>query len=576
MNNLRELLERSAESYGSSKAFTLKTDRETYRDISFIRYLEEVRSLAAAFIRRGLTEGRIAIIGKNSYNWFLVNAAAQIGGGFSILLDKELKEDELISNLARSGATAIFYDQKEKARVDAALASGETIVTEAFPLYVCDGVTDTDDLLNEGKELIGSGDESVGQVVLDPERTSTFLFTSGTTSLSKIVMLSQSNLVANIEGLMQIEDIHCGDTNIALLPYHHAFGSTGQWYMLACGARTVFCDGLKYLQKNLKEYGVSVFVGVPLIVESIYKKILRTVEKEGLLGRLNRASKAVRLLSKVKIDLRRTIFKSVLDQLGGEMREVVLGASAPDPVCIQGFNDFGISCIQGYGLTETSPVLAAERPGVQRTGSVGLPMPDVEIRIFEPDEKGIGELIAKGPNIMQGYYQNEEATNEVLVDGWFHTGDLGYIDKDGFIFLTGRKKNVIVLKNGENVSPEEIETKIASLPYQMENIVVGLPNNGDERDLTVTLKLVYNPDYFVISDSYGSHEMPKEEIEAQIRADIEKINDTFPAAKRIRRMYITDEPMIKTSTGKVRRFLEIEKILEEEQAKAEAAEASEA
>ncbi|MBQ6582562.1 MAG: AMP-binding protein [Mogibacterium sp.] len=503
MEDLKELIQVCEARFGERLAFTLKTGKDSYRDISYIEYAREVRALGTAFIRRGLTEGRIAIIGKNSYNWFLVNAAAQTAGGFSILLDKELRAEELISNLARSEATCIFYDEKEQARVDEMLASGETMVREAFPLWACEGKTTMDDLLAEGRQLIEEGDCSYDKVVIDPDAVSNFLFTSGTTSMSKIVMLSQGNLCSNITGLMQIEDINSHDTNIALLPFHHAFGSTGQWYMLACGVRTVFCDGLKYLQRNLKEYGVSVFVGVPLIAESIYRKIMKTVEKEGLLGRMNRASKAVRFLSKVKIDLRRTIFHSVLEQLGGEMREVVLGASAPDPACIQGFNDFGITCIQGYGLTETAPVLAAERPGIQRIGSVGLPMPGVEIQIFEPDENGIGEVIARGPNIMKGYYKDEAATNEVLVDGWFHTGDLGRIDKDGFLFLTGRKKNVIVLRNGENVSPEELEAQITELPYQLENIVVGLPDNGNERDLTVTLKIVYDPDYFLMTDDVG-------------------------------------------------------------------------
>ena len=297
-------------------------------------------------------------------------------------------------------------------------------------------------------------------------------------------------------------------------------------------------------------------MGVPLIIEQMYKKIMKTAEKEGLDGRIRRFSKVTRLLNKAKIDIRRQVFHGVLDALGGKLRMVVLGASAADPQVIQGFNDFGVLCVQGYGLTETAPVLTAERPDKRKAGSVGVPLDNVEIRIDNPDENGIGEVIAKGDNIMHGYYDNEEATAAVLRDGWFHTGDLGYIDKSGYLFLSGRKKNVIVLKNGKNVFPEELETEISTLPYQMENIVVGLPKNGDDRDLVVALKIVYDPEQFA--------GMSKEEIEKRIHEDVEKINDRMPLYKRIKRIFVTDEPMIKTSTSKVRRFLEIEKMLEEE------------
>ena len=233
----------------------------------------------------------------------------------------------------------------------------------------------------------------------------------------------------------------------------------------------------------------------------------------------------------------------------------IIGGAAGDIDCINGFQSFGILTMQGYGLTETSPILTAERPKHQHAGSVGIPIPGVEIRIDNPDENGIGEIVARGEGIMLGYYGNQEATDEVIVDGWFHTGDLGKIDKKGFVFITGRKKNVIVLKNGKNVFPEELEQLIAPLPYVNEAVVLGVPEPDDERDLVVTLKLVYNKE--VLPD------MTFEEIYEKVKKDIELINDKTPSYKRIRRIIVTDREMVKTTTGKVKRFVEIESIINE-------------
>ena len=533
METFKELLVRSVEQFGSGTAFTLKEGKDRYTDISFIRFYEEVKSLATAFISRGFSGERIAVTGKNSYHWFMVNAAAQISGCVTVPLDKELKYGEFEQSLERCKAKVIFFDKKQEKETKEAILSGKTSIEFAFPMYEEEDLETVTTLQNKRKDRL-----------------------PGMLHLCHDILLSQRNICSNVTSMIRIIPFKTTDTNIALLPYHHMFGSTGQWVMLANGVRTVYCDGLKYIQKNLKEYGVSVFVGVPLIIEQMYKKIMKTAEKEGLDGRIRRFSKVTRLLNKAKIDIRRQVFHGVLDALGGKLRMVVLGASAADPQVIQGFNDFGVLCVQGYGLTETAPVLTAERPDKRKAGSVGVPLDNVEIRIDNPDENGIGEVIAKGDNIMHGYYDNEEATAAVLRDGWFHTGDLGYIDKSGYLFLSGRKKNVIVLKNGKNVFPEELETEISTLPYQMENIVVGLPKNGDDRDLVVALKIVYDPEQFA--------GMSKEEIEKRIHEDVEKINDRMPLYKRIKRIFVTDEPMIKTSTSKVRRFLEIEKMLEEE------------
>ncbi|MCF0151595.1 MAG: AMP-binding protein, partial [Firmicutes bacterium] len=351
------------------------------------------------------------------------------------------------------------------------------------------------------------------------------------------------------------------DTSIALLPYHHIFGSTGQWVVIASGSRTVYCDGLKYLQKNLKEYGVSIFIGVPLIIEAMYKKVLHTAEKNGKLATLEKGRKISRFLLKCGIDVRRKLFKEVLDGLGGKLRFVIIGAAPINPESLQAFTDFGICTVQGYGLTETSPVVSAERHTHIRAGSVGIAMEGNTIKISEPNENGIGEITVKGENVMLGYLNNPEATAAVLKDGWFYTGDLGYMDKDGYLYITGRKKNVIVLKNGKNVFPEELEALLEKKPYQKELVVLGVPRNNDPKNLAVTLKIVYNEEYF--------EGKTFEEIDEFIKEDIDQFNEQVPPYKRIMRVIVTDGELIKTTTGKVKRYAEVEEILKKENAQEE-------
>ncbi len=286
------------------------------------------------------------------------------------------------------------------------------------------------------------------------------------------------------------------------------------------------------------------------------KKILKEIEKQGKTKLIKIAVKVSKFLLKFKIDIRRILFKSIIDNLGG-LRLAVTGAAAIDKTVVANFTNFGIRTVQGYGLTETSPVITAENDENIRYGSVGFPLKDVEIKIFEPNEQGIGEVIAKGPNVMLGYFENEEATKEVLINNWFHTGDLGYIDADGFLFITGRKKNVIVMKNGKNIYPEELEVLISSLPYVSENMVFGIPTKDDDLDLAV--KIVYNKEY--VEDTFGI--LSKDELKDKIWQDIKQINKTMPPYKYIRSIIITDEPMIKTTTQKIKRFEEIKKILQE-------------
>lgn len=410
------------------------------------------------------------------------------------------------------------------------------------------------DLLEKGRKLLDDGYIEYLTSEIDSKALSVILFTSGTTSISKAVMLSHDNITSNLYALNCSEKIYDTDISLAFLPFHHTFGSTGLLLFLSNGVTNAFCDGLRHIAQNLKEYKISVFVCVPILLEAMHKKLMTEIEKQGKTKLIKRATKISNFLLKFGIDIRRKLFKDIINNLGGNIRFIVSGAAAIDKKVAKSFNDLGILTVQGYGLTETSPVLCAENEKYIRYGSVGFPMNNVEIKIDNPNEQGIGEVIAKGPNVMLGYYENPEATNEVLVNGWFHTGDLGYIDKDGYIYITGRKKNVIVLKNGKNIYPEELEILINNLPYVAESMVFGFPKDDD---LLLSAKIVYDKDY--INNTYP--DFNDKDIENKIWNDIKSINSNMPNYKHIKKIIVTDEPMIKTTTAKIKRFEEIKKIL---------------
>lgn len=329
--------------------------------------------------------------------------------------------------------------------------------------------------------------------------------------------------------------------------------------MLACGVKTVFPDGLRYIKQNLNEYKVTLFVGVPVLVEAIYKTIMKEVNKQGKTKLIKNAIKISNMLRKIHIDVRRKLFKSVIDALGGELRLIISGGAPADPLISKGFNDLGIKTVQGYGLSETSPVICAENNWNIRNGSVGKPMINDKIEIVNKDEEGIGEIRAKGPNVMLGYYEMPETTAEVLKNGWFYTGDLGYIDKDGFLFITGRNKNLIVLKNGKKVFPEELETLVGRIECVSECMVFGLPDEKDKDDVKLSVKVVYDKEE--VKKKYGN--IDEKEIYNIMWNKIKELNTTFPRYKHIQKLILTDEELIKTTTKKVKRQEEMKKIIEQ-------------
>lgn len=562
--NIKEIIYHSAEKYSENIAYVIKNKKENkevnYENITYKKLLEDINKLGTALYARGFKNKRIAIIGINQYEWAIAYLANLLGGIISIPLDKDLQKEELENSLIRSKADAIFFDKKYIEKISEVKKNQKTELTEYICMSELEGYQSVKDLLKQGEELLKKGEKDYIQAKINENEMSILLFTSGTTSKSKAVMLSQKNIASNIYAMQCVEDIRSTDTNIAFLPFHHIFGSTCLIMMLACGVKTVFPDGLRYIKQNLNEYKVTLFVGVPVLVEAIYKTIMKEIDKQGKTKLIKLAKGISNFLLKIHIDIRRKIFKQIIEALGGELRFIISGGAPADAKIAKGFNDLGIKTVQGYGLSETSPVIAAENDKIMRNGSVGVSMLNDTIEIVNKDEKGIGEIRVKGPNVMLGYYEMPELTKEVLKDGWFYTGDLGYIDKDGFLFITGRNKNMIVLKNGKKIFPEELETIVNRLELVEECMVFGMPDERDKENVKVAVKVVYNKE--VVNEKY--QDKTEEELYQIIWEQIKKLNTTFPRYKHIKKLLLTDKELIKTTTKKVKRQEEMKKILKQE------------
>jgi len=559
--DIKGIIYNSAKKFANNIAFRIKekVNKDTkYIDITYKKLLEDVNHFGTGLYKKGLKGKRIAIIGKNRYEWVLTYLSNLLGNIVSVPLDKDLQYEELETSLIRSKAECIVFDPKQIDKIELIKKNGKTSLTE----YICmdkeiEGYETVQDIMKIGKQAVDSGDNEYINTEIDENIMNILLFTSGTTSMSKAVMLCQRNIASNIYAMQCVEDIRSTDTNIAFLPFHHIFGSTCILMMLACGVRNVFPDGLRYIKQNLKEYKVTIFVGVPVLVEAIYKAVTKEIEKQGKTKLISVATKVSNLLLKCRIDVRRKLFKQVIDGLGGELRMIIEGGAAADPKVSKAFNSLGIQVVQGYGLTETAPVIIAENPKDLRNGSVGKPMINDTVEIADKDDKGIGEIRVKGPNVMLGYYEMPEETERVLKDGWFYTGDLGYIDKDGYVFITGRSKNMIVLKNGKKIFPEELEMLVNRLELVEESMVFGLPSEDDKNDVKLSVKIVYNEE--VAKEKYA--DKTEDELYQIIWNEIKELNKSFPNYKHIKNMILTKEELIKTTTKKIKRFEEMKVIL---------------
>lgn len=551
-NNIREIIYDVVEKYPKNTAFIIKekNDKEVkYRNISFTKFLEDINNLGTGLYDLKLQNKRIAIISKNRYEWALSYISILMGNMVAVPLDKGLTEIEIENSIIRSKAEVIIFDNGMEEIIANIKANGKTELTDYICMEENSKYTNLSDIIENGNKLRLEGNLEYENVEIDHDKMSSLCFTSGTSNTSKIVMLSHRNIAFDISAMHATEDFRETDVNLAFLPFHHTFGSTGIIYILSYGAATAFPDGLRYIAQNLKEYGVSVFIGVPILVESMYKKIVKEVEKQGKTKLINIARKVTNIAPVVK----RKVFKQIIDQLGGKLRLIISGAAGLDKEVWKAFNEMGIKVIQGYGLTEAAPVVAAENKKYGKKGSIGFPLKGIEVKLFDKNEEGIGELAVKGPNVMLGYYENENATKETFRDGWLLTGDLAYIDKEDFIFITGRKKNVIVLKNGKNIYPEELETLVNKLPLVKESMVFGMPK---EDDLVLSVKIQYDEEY--VKENYPGAD--KDRIESILWEKIKEINKTMPTYKYIKNLIATKDEFIKTTTAKIKRYEEMKNI----------------
>lgn len=566
VKDYRELLKIVEEKYANKIAYKFKKQgtlkNPEYIEITYNTVVRDVKALATSLLSQGLENKKIVVIGNNRYEWCVTYLAVTTGNMVIVPLDKALPDNEIQALITRSEAEVVIFDKKYQDIMLTIKNSKESKVKQLICMDILSkkekeetGIENYQDILEKGKKLVEEGNQQYDKIKIDSQKMSIMLFTSGTTNLPKAVMLSQGNICSNLSNFTGWVKIYPEDTLLSFLPIHHTFESTITFlYGMYSGATIAFCDGLKYIQKNLIEYQISVFVAVPLVLETMYKKIQKGIEEKGKTKLISIMSKISNTLLKCKIDLRKVIFKQVLNNFGGKLRIVLYGAAPMDKETIIGYNNLGIELIQGYGLTETSPVISAETDKEKRPGSVGLVFDDLEVRIKDPDEEGVGEIEVKGPSIMLGYYNNEEETKKVIKEGWFSTGDFGYLDEDEFLYVTGRKKDIIVLKNGKNVYPQEIEFLINKIPYVEESIVYQREKN--KTDTMLCAKIVYNKEKII--ETLG--EKTEKEYQQILWEEIKKINQTLPIFKHIKQITITNEPLEKTTTQKVKRYVELQKV----------------
>ena len=558
--DLKELLQKSGEEFGDRPAYIFKTEEKgKFREITHSEFREEINDLGTKLLDLGLKNKRIAVISENRYEWAVDYLAVATGVGVIVPLDKSLPNNEIESLIKRSEVEAIFYSKKYDEVMNKIKEQNETNLKYFISMDLEkeeNGIKSQKELTEQGKALIDNGNRDFLDAKIDNEKMGIMLFTSGTTAMSKAVMLSHKNICSNLADITSVIKVTEKDRFLSFLPLHHTFECTvGFLYPISVGGAICFCDGIRHIAENIKEYKITAMISVPILFESMYKKVMKGIEKKGKLETVKKGMKISQFLLKFGIDIRKQLFKEIHQTLGEDARLFVSGGAALDPETEKGFNAMGFTMYQGYGLTESSPVIAAEDDKYQRIGSIGKAFPSIEAKIINPDEDGIGELVAKGPSIMLGYYNNEEATKETLEGEWLHTGDLARIDKDGYIFISGRKKFVIVLKNGKNIFPEELETLVNKIEGVKESFVYGRPE--DDGDYKICAKLVYDPE--VVKEKYGTTD--EKELKDILWKEVKKVNKEMPAYKYIRDISVTDKELIKTTTQKTKRAEEIKTVL---------------
>ena len=559
---IKEIFKRSMKKYPNNVLLLEKFNhKEEFKEITYKKFGEEVINLGTALTNKyGLKGERIVIIGENTYHWYLSYMTMLCGVGIAVPVDKELPENEIENVIKRSKAGAVIYSTKKKESIKK--------VQDKLPEVKYFIQMNSDDelqgrnvglntLLKEGRELVDSGDNSFEKIEIDPNEFKVLIFTSGTTSNSKGVMICNRNLAENINAVSAYVKLYESDRLFSVLPLHHTYESTiGFLLPFAMGASIAVCEGLKYIVPNLQETKPTAMLTVPLLVENLYKKINTNIKKSKKDGLVNSMIHVTNALKTVGVDIKRKVFKEILDNLGGNIRIIVSAAAPIDAKIGKWVEDIGILFLQGYGLTETAPIAALTPDFKPKVGSAGKPVICAEIKIDNPNENGEGEVLIKSETTMLGYYEDEEETKKAIVDGWFHSGDIGYLDEDGYLYITGRCKNVIVTQNGKNIYPEEIELLLGKIPEIKECMVYGKKSEKEDKELIISVKVIPNMDE--IQEKYGE-DITKEKIHDIIWEKIKEVNKTLTSYKAIKNLEIKEDEFEKTTTMKIKRYAELKK-----------------
>ena len=550
IKDLKDMLNKTEKLYANRPAYKIKIEEGKYQVYTHKEVRDMINALGTSLINLGLKGKRIAVIGENRYEWEIAYLSIVCGTGIVVPLDKSLPANELELLIERSDIEAIFYTKKYSEIIQNIRLSEKNKLKHLISMdndENGEGIYSQKELIREGKKLIEEGNNEFLNAKINPKEMEIMLFTSGTTSKSKVVALSHENICTNLMDIGSVLDVNQEDVFLSILPIHHVFECTvGFLFSLYKGAETVFCDGLRHIVENLNEYHVTIMACVPGIYERIFMMIRKKLEKQ---GRLEEILKNEEKYKNCSMKERKEAFEEIHDMLGGKIKLFISGAASLDNTIEERYRLLGINLVQGYGLTETSPVVAIGTNKNYRLGSIGKTVPSVEAKLVDVNEEGIGELVVRGPSIMLGYYENEEANKESLKEGWFYTGDLAKIDEEGYIFICGRKKSVIVLKNGKNIFPEELENLVNKIEGVKEAFIFGKVQSDDKNNIKINVKIVFDRD--VIKDVYKVEK--NEDIYTVLAKKIKEINQTMPSYKAIRGIMLTEEPLIRTTTNKIKR-----------------------
>ncbi|MDF2987631.1 MAG: AMP-forming long-chain acyl-CoA synthetase [Eubacterium sp.] len=558
IKDLKDMMVQSANLFGTRNAYLIKGKNGEYYNKTYTELKNEIDCLGTALIDLGLNDKKIAILSQNRAEWCTAYLTVTGGVGVVVPLDRELPFHEIENLISRAGVSAIVFSSKHRSDME------KLSKTSAIEYYI-DMDLEADEnnkflsmtaLVDKGRKLLENGDRRYLDAEIDENKMVALIFTSGTTDLAKGVMLSSKNIVSDVRFVCSMLYLDETDSALCILPLHHTYECTADFLvMMYNGCCFSFNEGLKYIVQNLQETKPTILMLVPLILENMHKKIIKQASKSYFSKlKLNVALEISNFLYYfLKIDIRRKLFKQIHSVFGGNVRLVISGAAAINPDVSNDLCAMGIRIVQGYGLTECAPIVSVNNDRGFRHDSAGKALSGVDIQVENIGEDGIGEFVISGDNVMLGYYENPVATSKVLKNGRLYTGDLGYIDEEGYVYITGRKKNVIVTKNGKNIFPEEVEAYLAKCPYVKESLVWGrfYEESGETE---VNAQIVVDIDE--IKDRLKLNIISNDEVYRLIQSEIKEINKLMPLYKRIRDFTVREEEFAKTTTKKIKRYVE--------------------